>query len=143
MNTENLEMFTDVKMPIQPYNFFNLTPDARNEAMQAQFEVIQKRLLADLNLDSFNEFYSPEQSIQYVCGRVVNLATDEPKLKEHSIGLFNGNNPADKCRLKLNVLQVPHIQLFEGEVVAAQGQMDNKKFNVNRIIKPRVNMTSE
>ena len=47
-------------MPVQPYNFFNLTSDSRTEAMQAQFEMIEKRLLKDLGLDSFNEFYSPE-----------------------------------------------------------------------------------
>ena len=38
--------------------------------------------------------------------------------------------------MKLNVAEVPQYALFEGEVIVAEGFMDSKKFNVNRIWKP-------
>jgi len=34
--------------------------------------------------------------------------------------------------------EVPQYSLFEGEVVVAEGFMDAKKFNVNRIWKPAI-----
>ena len=33
--------------------------------------------------------------------------------------------------------------LFEGEVIVAEGFMDSKKFNVNRIIKPKIEDKSQ
>ena len=56
-------------------------------------------------------------------------------MKEGSIGLFNAAYGND-CRLKLNLLEVPGYSLFEGEIIVAEGFMDTKKFNVNRIWKP-------
>ena len=44
----------------------------------------------------------------------------------------------DPCRVRLNLLEVPTFQLFEGEIVVAEGFMDAKKFNVNRIHKPKI-----
>ena len=42
-------------------------------------------------------------------------------------------------RVRLNLSEVPSFSLFEGEVVVAEGFNDsNSKFNVNRIIKPKV-----
>jgi hypothetical protein len=58
-------------------------------------------------------------------------------MKEQTIGLFNGNYD-NECRLRLNLNEVPHFSLFEGEVIVAEGFMDTKKFNVNRIWKPLV-----
>lgn len=69
---------------------------------------------------------------------MINISTEDPKLKESTIGLFNANYEAD-CRLKLNLNEVPHFSVFEGEVIVAEGFMDAKKFNVNRLWKP--NMT--
>jgi len=56
-------------------------------------------------------------------------------MKEQTIGLFNANYEAD-CRLRLNLNEVPQFSLFEGEIIVAEGFMDAKKFNVNRIWKP-------
>lgn len=56
-------------------------------------------------------------------------------MKEHTIGLFNANYDND-CRLRLNLNEVPQFSLFEGEIIVAEGFMDTKKFNVNRIYKP-------
>lgn len=72
-----------------------------------------------------------------MCGRVINLSTEDPKLKESSIGLFNANYDL-QCRLRLNMSEVPQYSLFEGEIIVAEGFMDTKKFNVNRIWKPAV-----
>ena len=58
-------------------------------------------------------------------------------MKEQTIGLFNSTYEAD-CRLRLNMAEVPQYSLFEGEIVVAEGFMDAKKFNVNRIWKPNV-----
>jgi len=40
--------------------------------------------------------------------------------------------------LKLNVAEVPQYAIFEGEVIVAEGFMDSRKFNVNRIWKPTI-----
>lgn len=72
-----------------------------------------------------------------MCGRVINISTEDTKLKEHTIGIFNGNFDTD-CRLRLNLAEVPGFSLFEGEVIVAEGFMDTKKFNVNRIWKPEI-----
>ena len=73
-----------------------------------------------------------------ICGRVCNLSTEDAKIKEQSIGLFNAQFDASQCRIRLNVNESPQLMLFEGEVIVAEGFMDSKKFNVNRIIKPKV-----
>ena len=99
---------------------------------------MEKILLQQLNRESFDEFFSPNAERQMICGRVCNISTEDQKIKEHSIGLFNGANDAESCRIKLNVNEVPQLMLFEGEVIVAEGFMDSKKFNVNRIIKPKV-----
>jgi hypothetical protein len=65
------------------------------------------------------------------------LSTEDPKLKELSIGLFNSRYDL-QCRLRLNLNEVPQYSLFEGEVIVAEGFMDTKKFNVNRIWKPAI-----
>ena len=44
-----------------------------------------------------------------------------------------------QCRLRLNLNEVPQYSLFEGEIIVAEGFMDTKKFNVNRIWKPAIN----
>jgi len=72
-----------------------------------------------------------------VCGRVINISTEDSKLKEHTIGLFNAAYDTD-CRLRLNLTEVPQFSLFEGEIIVAEGFMDTKKFNVNRIWKPEI-----
>lgn len=68
---------------------------------------------------------------------MINISTEDSKLKEHTIGLFNANYETD-CRLRLNLAEVPNFSLFEGEVIVAEGFMDTKKFNVNRIWKPAI-----
>jgi hypothetical protein len=72
-----------------------------------------------------------------VCGRVINISTEDNKLKEHTIGLFNAAFDTD-CRLRLNLTEVSQFSLFEGEIIVAEGFMDTKKFNVNRIWKPEI-----
>mmetsp|Transcript_29460 Transcript_29460/g.44657 ORF Transcript_29460/g.44657 Transcript_29460/m.44657 type:complete len:164 (+) Transcript_29460:806-1297(+) len=59
-------------------------------------------------------------------------------MKEGIIGLFNAEYDM-QCRLRLNLQEVPQFSLFEGEVIVAEGFMDTKKFNVNRIWKPEIN----
>jgi hypothetical protein len=81
---------------------------------------------------------SPVQTCQRVCGRVINISTEDNKIKESTIGLFNANYDHILCRLKLNLNEVPNFSLFEGEIVVAEGFCDTKKFNVNRIWKPAV-----
>lgn len=66
------------------------------------------------------------------------MSTEDPKLKESSIGLFNAQYDM-QCRLRLNLNEVPQYSLFEGEIIVAEGFMDTKKFNVNRIWKPAIN----
>lgn len=63
-------------------------------------------------------------------------------MKEQTIGLFNANYEAD-CRLRLNLNEVPQFSLFEGEIIVAEGFMDAKKFNVNRIWKPTVSPVNQ
>ena len=113
----------------------NLNAGARTTAMQSHFEIVENRLKAQLKAEQFEDFYSPVQSCQRVCGRVINISTEEPKMKEHVIGLFNANYDND-CRLRLNLTEVPNFSLFEGEIIVAEGFMDTKKFNVNRLHKP-------
>jgi hypothetical protein len=64
------------------------------------------------------------------------MSTEDPKMKESTIGLFNANFDHHDCRMRINLGQVPQFSLFEGEIIVAEGFMDAKKFNVNRIWKP-------
>ena len=100
-------------------------------------------MLQQMFREAFDEFYSPTQDRQFVCGRVINLSTEEPKLKESTVGLFNAAYDASQCRLRLNLAELPNVTLFEGEIVVAEGFMDSKKFNVNRIHKPKVPQAGE
>ena len=70
------------------------------------------------------------------------MSTEEPKMKENTVGLFNASY-GQLSRLKLNLLQVPNYSLFEGEIIVAEGFMDTKKFNVNRIWKPQIQETNQ
>ena len=90
-----------------------------------------------MHTEQFEDFYSPVQTCQRVCGRVINFSTEDSKIKETTVGLFNTNYDI-QCRLKLNLLEVPNFSLFEGEIIVAEGFMDTKKFNVNRIWKPAI-----
>lgn len=105
--------------------------------MHRQFDILEGILKKQLGMESFDDFYSPVQTCQRVCGRVINISPEDPKLKEQYIGLFNVNYDAD-CRLRLNLAEVPQFSLLEGEVIVAEGFMDTKKFNVNRIWKPAI-----
>lgn len=143
VNTDELSMYTSLGKQLTEYSFFNLTADARAESLQTHYETMEKILLQQLNRETFDEFFSPNAERQMICGRVCNISTEDQKIKEHSIGLFNGANDAESCRIKLNVNEVPQLMLFEGEVIVAEGFMDSKKFNVNRIIKPKVDDKSK
>jgi len=94
----------------------------------------------DLKVDEFEEFGLPIQDCVRIIGRVVNMSTEEEKLKEDSIGLFNLGDEMSSTkqyRVKLNLSEVPNYSLFEGEIVVAEGFNDaNSKFNVNRLHKP-------
>ena len=73
----------------ESYDFLNLTPAKRTDVLQQQFEVVENLLRTQLKTEQFEDFYSPIQTCQRVCGRVVNISTEDPKLKEINIGLFN------------------------------------------------------
>jgi hypothetical protein len=106
--------------------------------MQEHYEVLEEILKKQLCTEQFEDFMSPVQTCQRVCGRVINMSTEDNKLKEGTIGLINANFDHNICRLKLNLNEVPNFSLFEGEIVVAEGFCDSKKFNVNRIWKPAV-----
>ena len=57
-------------------------------------------------------------------------------MRHENVGLINVT--LDPSRVRLNLLEVPSYQLFEGEIIVAEGFMDAKKFNVNRIHKPKI-----
>ena len=74
-------------------------------------------------------------------GRVVNLSTEEDKLKPESIGLFNlGDDEGTRTyKVKLATGETKEFSLFEGEVVVAEGFNDsNSRFNAVRIHKPQI-----
>ena len=43
-----------------PYDFLNLTSNARTQALQDQFVVIEEILKKQLRYDQFEDFYSPQ-----------------------------------------------------------------------------------
>lgn len=80
--------------------------------------------------------------VQKIVGRVVNMSTEDDKLKVDSIGLFNvGEDLGNKTyKIKLNMSECKMFTLFEGEVIVAEGFNDsNSRFNVTRIHKPIIN----
>lgn len=80
-----------------------------------------------------------------IVGRIVNLSTEDSKLRADTIGILNTSEDSATTsvfKLKLNLGEVPFFSLFEGEVVVAEGFADaNSKFNVNRLFKPEVNLS--
>ena len=75
----------------RPFDMLNLTSLNRTQFLQEQFDLIEDLLKKQLCTESFEEFMSPAQSCQRVCGRVINISTEDTKIKEGSIGLFNAN----------------------------------------------------
>ncbi len=75
-----------------------------------------------------------------ICGRIINLATDDGNFTPDSVGLLNlgdDNSSTQIFKLKLNLSETKEFALFEGEVVVCEGFSDtNSRFNVNRIHKP-------
>lgn len=68
---------------------------------------------------------------------MVNLSTEDDKLKADAVGLLNAENGGGITKLRLNLAEVPHFSVFEGECIVAEGYNDNNsRFNVNRLIKP-------
>lgn len=70
------------------------------------------------------------------------MSTEEDKLKIDSIGLFNiGEEESNKTyKVKLNMSDLKIFNLFEGEVIVAEGFNDsNSRFNVSKIYKPLIN----
>jgi hypothetical protein len=132
---EGCRVEVKIKTEVNQYDFLNLNSIARTSAMQSHFNILEACLKKQLNQEAFEDFFSPVQTCQRVCGRVINISTEEQKMKEQAIGLFNANYEPD-CRLRLNMNEVPSFSLLEGEVIVAEGFMDTKKFNVNRIWKP-------
>ena len=77
----------------------------------------------------------PVQSLQRVFGRIVNLSTEEDKLKADAIGLMNIDNGGSETKVRLNLAEVAQYSVFEGECVVAEGYNDaNSRFSVNRLI---------
>jgi len=60
----NTEGKIDIKTeePIKYYDFTNLNAQARTQAMQDQFEVIEDILKKQLKCEQFEDFFSPVQS---------------------------------------------------------------------------------
>jgi hypothetical protein len=117
------------------YDFFYLTPAVRTDAMQEQFYLVEEIMKKQLEVEEFTKFASPEQTCQRVIGRVYNMSTEDSKMREQSLGLFNADYGIEG-RLKINLQEVPEYSLLEGEIVVVEGFTDSKKFNVNRIVKP-------
>ena len=108
--------------------------------MNQHFEVLQKTLKDQLKIDQFDEFGLPlHDEVQRICGRIINMSTEDDKLKNDSIGIFNiGDSQGSKTyKLKLNMSEMAQFNLLEGEVIVAEGSNDsNSRFNVSRIYKP-------
>jgi hypothetical protein len=69
------------------------------------------------------------------------MSTEDDKLKNDSIGIFNiGDSQGSKTyKLKLNMSEMAQFNLLEGEVIVAEGSNDsNSRFNVSRIYKPQI-----
>ena len=94
----------------------------------------------DLKIDEFCEFSEPIQEQVFLCGRIINLSTEDSTLSHDCVGLFNlgdESNSTSKYRLKLNLMELnQEYSVFEGEVVVAVGFFDaNSKFNVRALRK--------
>ena len=80
----------------------NLTANARTKALQEQFRIIEGIMKEQMKVEQFDDFDSPSQSCLRVCGRVINISTEENKMKDGVIGLFNADYE-QSCRLRLNL----------------------------------------
>lgn len=99
----------------------------------------EQRLREQFKVESFDDFGLPTADCCRIVGRVVNLSTEDSKLKE--IGLINTSEDSvtGVFKVKLNLSEVPSYSLFEGEIIVAEGFFDvNSKMNVNRIWKPTI-----
>ena len=92
---------------VDRYDFLNLTVQERTNQMQSHAGVLEVILKQQLGVDHFDEFGLPVQDVQRIFGRVVNLSTEDDKLKQDSIGLFNIQDGSSVHKLKLNLQEVP------------------------------------
>ena len=74
---------------IQNYDFFNLNSNTRLNVMQNHFEEIETILKGQLKTENFDEFGLPIPDNVRIVGRIVNLSTEDTKLKADSIGIMN------------------------------------------------------
>lgn len=56
----NPEAKVEIKVNgVQPYDFMNLTAQARTQALQDQFEVVENIMKTQLRVEGFEDFFSP------------------------------------------------------------------------------------
>ena len=60
VTTANLPVQFKHREPTTGYQFYNLTANARTQAMHEQFEVMEEVLRQQLGIEAFHEFYSPD-----------------------------------------------------------------------------------
>jgi len=122
------------------YDFFNLNSVDRTYYLNQHFNLLKDGLKTQLGVESFDELGLPFQDeIQRIAGRVVNMSTEEDKLKMDSIGLFNiGEDESSRTyKVKLSTAEAKEFSVFEGEIIVAEGSNDtNSRFNAAKIHKP-------
>ena len=58
-----------------------------------------------------------------IVGRIINLSTEDSKLRPDTVGILNTSEESGSSivRLKLNLSEVPYFSIFEGEIIVAEG----------------------
>ena len=122
-----------VKSYVEPYNHWNLSQQARIEALDKQFDGYLQKIKNEMGISEFSDLGHDKNDVVTIVGR---LANSEPELHfKDNIEIINYSDDNDgKKRVKLNLDQVKEpYTLFEGQIVVVKGTSDLDSFDATEI----------
>jgi len=101
-------------------------------------ERIMKRIMKDYNIKEIPEFSANSTESRLIIGEIGN--SEEEALMLENVILINRDaedNSGHETKVVSLGEKVENFSLFEGEIVCFEGTLDNKRFIVDKIIKPK------
>lgn len=117
---------------VELYNHWNLSRQARTEALETHFDLIVKSMKEELNIEHFSDLGVQRNDVANIAivGRLAN--TDSEIEFQNNVELHNySDDNSGYKRIKLNFENVKDpYTIFEGQIVIVRGSSDKEVFDV-------------